>query len=106
MNILEHNRTASYVDFVKGARLGFYYSQRLQSLLRQKLGVDQEETQKLYSRLNQGLDGSAVTEANIAIGKPFILFANKFAYVLFSFPLATEMFHFTRSSSLPYLFRQ
>jgi len=45
-------------------------------------------------------------EANIAIGKPFILFANKFVYVLFSFPLATEMFHFARSSSLPYLFRQ
>jgi hypothetical protein len=67
IDILEHNRTQSYVDFVKGARLGFYYSQRLQNLLRQKLGIDKAEAQKLYSRLNQGLDGSAVTEANLAI---------------------------------------
>ncbi len=69
IGILEHNRTQSYVDFVKGARLGFYYSQRLQSLLRERLGVGKDEAQKLYSRLNQGLDGSAITEANIAIAE-------------------------------------
>ncbi len=65
--ILEHNRTESYVDFVNGARLGFYYSQRLQSLLQQKLGIEKDEAQRLYSRLNQGLDGSAITDANLAI---------------------------------------
>lgn len=67
--ILEHNRTRSYVDFVKGARLGFYYSQRLQNLLRQKLGIGKDEAQKLYSQLNRGLDGSAITGANIAIAE-------------------------------------
>lgn len=67
--ILEDVRTNSHVDFVKGARLGFYYSQRLQNLLRQRLGCNQDEAQKLYSKLNQGLDGSAITEANIAIAE-------------------------------------
>lgn len=67
MQILEHNRTKSYVDFVNGARLGFYYSQRLQALLRQKLGIDWDEAQRLYSKLNQGLDGSAITDANLMI---------------------------------------
>ena len=69
IEILEHNRTKSYVDFVKGARLGFYYSQRLQSLLREKLGVENDEAQRMYSRLTQGLDGSAITDANIAIAE-------------------------------------
>lgn len=69
IEILEHNRTESYVDFVKGSRLGFYYSQRLQSLLRQELKIGKDESQKLYSRLNQGLDGSAITDANIAIAE-------------------------------------
>lgn len=67
LGILEHNRTKSYVDFVNGARLGFYYSQRLHSLLQQKLGIDRDEAQRLYSRLNQGLDGSSITHANLAI---------------------------------------
>ncbi len=69
LNILEHNRTESYLDFVKCARLGFYYSQRLQNLLREKLGIREEEAQRLYSRLNQGLDGSAITESNMAIAE-------------------------------------
>lgn len=67
LGILEHNRTKSYVDFVNGARLGFYYSQRLQSLLQQKFGMGKDEAQRLYSRLNQGLDGSSITDANLAI---------------------------------------
>ncbi len=67
IGILEHNRTKSYVDFVNGARLGFYYSQRLQNLLQQNLGVEKDKAQRLYSRLNQGLDGSAITDANLAI---------------------------------------
>lgn len=65
--ILEDVRTNSFVDFVRGARLGFYYSQRLQGLLREKLGCSHDEAQKFYSKLNQGLDRSAITEANIAI---------------------------------------
>lgn len=67
--ILEHIRTYSYVDFVRAARLGFYYSQRLPDLLVQKLGMSLDEAKQMYSRLNQGLDGSAITEANIAIAE-------------------------------------
>lgn len=67
IKILEHIRTVSFVDFVYAARLGFYYSQRLQDLLKQGLGLGSDDVQKMYSRLNQGLDGSAITEANIAI---------------------------------------
>jgi hypothetical protein len=69
IGIMEHIRTRSYVDFVKGARLGFYYSQRLQDLLQQKVGLGKDEAKMLYSRLNQGLEGSAITEANIAIAQ-------------------------------------
>lgn len=67
--ILEHNRTESYVDFVLSARLGFYYSQRLQHLLAEALHITADEARKQYSRLNQGLDGSAITEVNIAISQ-------------------------------------
>lgn len=67
--ILEHIRTFSYVDFVKAARLGFYYSQRLQDLLKQNLGLSNDQVQAMYSRLNQGLDGSAITDANITISQ-------------------------------------
>ncbi len=67
IEILEHNRTKSYINFVRGSRLGFYYSQRLQNLLKIKLGVEKDEAQKLFARLNQGLEGSAITESNIAI---------------------------------------
>ncbi|MBM3227933.1 hypothetical protein FJZ27_03685 [Candidatus Peribacteria bacterium] len=67
--ILEHIRTESNVDFVKAARLGFYYSQRLQGLLVQKLGHGREQAKKIFSKLNQGLDGSAITDANVAIAE-------------------------------------
>ena len=65
--ILEHLRIHSCVSFVKSARLGFYYSQRLQSLLRERLGLESDETERVFARLSQGLDGSAITEVNIAI---------------------------------------
>jgi hypothetical protein len=67
--ILEHVRIRSYVDFVKGARLGFYYSQRVQDILQQKLGVSQDEAKVIFTTLNKGLDTSAVTKANIAIAE-------------------------------------
>src|SRR6266571_1900065 len=69
IGVLEHIRTSSYVDFVKAARLGLYYSQRLQDVLQQKLGIEKDTSQKMYSKLNQGLDGSAITDANIAIAE-------------------------------------
>lgn len=65
--ILEHLRTRSCVNFVKSARLGFYYSQRLQSLLRERFGLGSDETERVFARLSQGLDGSAITEVNVAI---------------------------------------
>lgn len=67
--ILEHIRTSSNVDFVKAARLGFYYSQKLQGLLMKKFGYDHKQAKKIFSKLNQGLDGSAITDANIAIAE-------------------------------------
>lgn len=69
IGILEHVRTYSFVDFVNAARLGLYYSKRLQDLLMQRLGVGVDQAQEMYSRLNQGLDGSAITDANIAISE-------------------------------------
>ncbi len=67
--ILEHIRTKSYVDFVKGARLGLYYSQRVQDLLQQRFGLSLDEAKEIFTSLNKGLDGSAVTDANIAIAE-------------------------------------
>lgn len=69
IKVLEHIRTESFIDFVYAARLGFYNSQRLQDLLRQKLKIGHDEAQRLYSKLNQGLEGSAITEANITIAE-------------------------------------
>jgi len=65
--VLEHLRTRSCANFVKSARLGFYYSQRLQSLLKERLGLENDETERVFARLSQGLDGSAITEVNTAI---------------------------------------
>lgn len=65
--VLEHLRTHSCANFVKSARLGFYYSQRLQSLLRERLELESDEAERVFARLSQGLDGSAITEVNIAI---------------------------------------
>ena len=66
-DVLEHLRNQSCVNFVKSARLGFYYSQRLQSYLQQELAVTTEQAEDLFSKLTQGLDSSAITYANIAI---------------------------------------
>lgn len=68
-DILEHLRTRSCANFVKSARLGFYYSQRLQSLLGERLGLGNDDTERAFARLSQGLDGSAITEVNIAIAE-------------------------------------
>lgn len=65
--ILEHLRIHSCVNFVKSARLGFYYSQRLQALLKEGLGLRDDESERVFARLSQGLDGSAITDVNIAI---------------------------------------
>jgi phosphohistidine swiveling domain-containing protein len=67
LEIMEHLRTITCVCFVKAARLGFYYSQRLSTLLQQHCGMTKDKSIEMFSRLTQGLDGSAITEANIAI---------------------------------------
>ncbi len=67
--ILEHLRTRTYVNFAKAARLGFYYSQRLQTLLQSVLGYTKEQAEAMYSELDKGLDGSALTDANVAIAE-------------------------------------
>lgn len=65
--VLEHMRTVSCVDFVKSARLGFYYAQRLQAEIKQIHGLSENDTELLFARLNQGLEGSLITDANLAI---------------------------------------
>ncbi|MBI4035572.1 hypothetical protein HY383_01360 [Candidatus Daviesbacteria bacterium] len=69
IKVLEHIRTKSFMDFVYAARLGFYNSQRLQDLLKQRFEIGNDEAQRIFSKLNQGLDGSAITEVNIAIAE-------------------------------------
>ena len=64
--LLEHLRLHTCVAFVKIARLGFYYSQRLIGLLKSS-GISEREAQSAFSRLTQGLEGSRVTDANLAI---------------------------------------
>ena len=66
-DVLEHLRNESCVNFVKAARLGFYYSQRLQSYLQEEMAVTPDQAEDLFSKLTQGLNGSAITDANLAI---------------------------------------
>lgn len=66
-DVLEHLRNQSCVNFVKAARLGFYYSRRLQRYLEQGLGTDHDHAEDLFSKLTQGLNGSEITDANLAI---------------------------------------
>jgi phosphohistidine swiveling domain-containing protein len=66
-DVLEHLRTQSCVNFVKAARLGFYYSQRLQNYLRDELAATPDQVEDLFSKLTQGLNGSAITDTNLAI---------------------------------------
>jgi pyruvate,water dikinase len=65
--ILEHLRTVSCVHFVKSARLGFYYSQRLQRMLSEHYGMNPDEVNAAFAGLNQGLEGSEITKANLLI---------------------------------------
>lgn len=67
--ILEHMRTVSCVHFVKSARLGFYYSQRLQGMLKDNFGMNQDEVTATFAGLNQGLEGSEITQANLRIAR-------------------------------------
>lgn len=69
MEILEHLRTVSCVQFVKSARLGFYYSQRLQTLLKDNFGFNDDEVTSMFAKLNQGLEGSEITNANLKIAQ-------------------------------------
>ncbi len=69
VEILEHLRTISCVQFVKSARLGFYYSQRLQSLLRDNFGLNEDGVTSMFAKLNQGLEGSEITNANLKIAR-------------------------------------
>ena len=66
-SILEHMRTVSCVHFVKSARLGFYYSQKLQGMLSEHYGMNSDEVNATFARLNQGLEGSEITKANLLI---------------------------------------
>jgi len=68
-SILEHMRTVSCVHFVKSARLGFYYSQRLQAMLCDYFGMSLDEASATFAGLNQGLEGSEITRANLLIAK-------------------------------------
>lgn len=65
-SILEHLRTVSCVDFVKSARLGFFYSKMLQTELN-ALCPTKEDADTAFARLSQGLDGSMITDANMHI---------------------------------------
>jgi len=58
ISILEHLRNVSCVNFVKSARLGFYYSQRLQSMLKDKFSMNQDRAESTFTQLNQGLEGT------------------------------------------------
>lgn len=67
--ILEHLRTVSCVNFVKAARLGFYFTQRIQLELKNKLNLEGDELAQKVSQILQGLEGSKATEVNIAIAE-------------------------------------
>ncbi|CAM1343523.1 PEP/pyruvate-binding domain-containing protein [Tenacibaculum amylolyticum] len=62
--IVQFMRTSTCVDFIKSARFGFYYTRKLQVLFKEA-GLD--DVDSAVAKLGQGLDNSAVTEANLAI---------------------------------------
>jgi len=68
-NILEHLRNKTCISFVKAARLGFYYSQKLIDILQNKFSMGKDEAIEIFSKLTQGLDDSAITNANISISE-------------------------------------
>ena len=67
--VLEHMRTVSCVDFVKAARLGFYFSQRVLTALKNDFRLDEAEVQKTFALLSQGMEGSMITDVNLNIAK-------------------------------------
>ncbi len=67
MQVLEHLRETSCVHFVKAARLGFYYSQRLRLFLCDFVRVNGYDLDEVFAQLLQGLEGSAITDANLSI---------------------------------------
>ncbi len=69
IEILEHLRNVSCVNFVKAARLGFYYSQRLQTMLAENFALNPDEVSAMFGKLNQGLEGSEITLANLKIAE-------------------------------------
>lgn len=66
-DVLEHLRNKSCVDFVKAARLGFYYSKQLNDYLQDEAGVPPEQVDVVFSNLLKGLEGSAITDADLSI---------------------------------------
>lgn len=67
INILEHLRLVTCLNFAKTARLGFYYSQKIMEILQNRFQKSELESKEIFSKLTQGLDGSDITEINIAI---------------------------------------
>lgn len=72
-DVLEHLRTVSCVHFVKSARLGFYYSQRLQQSLKYFFRMNESDVEQTFAVLTQGLEGSEITDANIKIARAYTL---------------------------------
>ena len=66
---LDYLRTKACVDFVKAARLGFYYTQRLMVELSRTNGYTEDQVRESVAVLTQGLDGSKITDVNLAIAK-------------------------------------
>ncbi|OPH47986.1 hypothetical protein BC351_39040 [Paenibacillus ferrarius] len=69
VDIFEHLRTKTCINFVKSARLGFYYSQKVIKLLQSRFSMDREEADKHFSKLTQGLNDSAITNMNISLAE-------------------------------------
>ena len=67
INIFEHLRTESCVDFVTSARLGFYYSQKMKNDLLRFMDGDTKKAEEAFARLSQGLSGSMTTDVNIEL---------------------------------------
>ncbi len=66
-SILEHLRLESAVNFVIASRIAFYSSKKLKKILYENLNVHEDKIEQFYVKVNQGLEKSAVTEANLAI---------------------------------------
>lgn len=64
---LHRLRTKLAFDFDTAAHMAFYYTQLLEQKLADHPMLEEEDVGTVLSALTQGLDGSAITEANIAI---------------------------------------